>query len=63
MSKQFVRCCEDTANEDNIYFDDDDNDFKMSGIYDAPIYYCPWCGVLLDLNLEMTGETPLEGKA
>lgn len=56
MARDYVRCCDANKGEDgdNIYLDYDDNAFKQSGIYDAPIYYCPWCGILLDINLEMS---------
>ena len=56
MSKLYVRCCEDN-NDDNIWFDEDTACFRYGG-NDEEFVYCPWCGVLLDMNLDMT-----EGKA
>lgn len=53
MSKLFVRCCGDTTVEDNIWFDEDEPCFRYAG-NDEPFIYCPWCGILLDTNLEMS---------
>lgn len=56
MAKLFVRCCEE--NElDNIYLDDANSILVFRYTGNEEIFqYCPWCGVLLDLNLEMSAE-------
>lgn len=55
MSKQFVRCCDDTRDGAYIWLDED---IPYSCFrYNADgtvIEYCPFCGILLDLNLEMS---------
>jgi hypothetical protein len=55
MAKLYVRCCEANKGEygDNIYFDNKDCSFRYAVNNDV-FTYCPWCGILLDLNLEMT---------
>ena len=50
--KWFVRCCEETQ-YDNIYLDEADAVFRYTG-NNEQFQYCPWCGVLLDMNLPMT---------
>jgi hypothetical protein len=55
LKKLFVRCCEETTGEngDNIWLDEEAYLFRYAG-NDKQIYYCPWCGILLDTNLEMS---------
>lgn len=56
MSKQFVRCCDTTTMTNRIYIKENEVYFRLVDLasYNNIIEYCPWCGVLLDLNLEMT---------
>jgi hypothetical protein len=59
MSKQFVRCCDTTKQNDMIYFfEEKDATGFCYNADDVYIEYCPWCGVLLDWNLPMTDEHP-----
>jgi hypothetical protein len=58
MPRQFVRCCEETAEGDYgnvIYLDEKAGVFRYA-LDDQPFQYCPFCGVLLDMNLPMTEE-------
>lgn len=68
MNKLFVRCCDtnkpnkETGDSgDNIYLDWENLPptrgrvpvFRYMG-NDEVFEYCPWCGILLDTNLDMT---------
>ncbi len=53
MATQYVRCCERTREADYIWLDEECAVFRY--IPDTePFEYCPFCGILLDLNLEMS---------
>jgi hypothetical protein len=51
-SKEFVRCCDITRASDLIYIEQASIYFRYAGD-GKEIVFCPWCGTLLDLNLEM----------
>jgi len=46
----YVKCCE--RNDKRIYIVFEDDLFYLVGErHDTCIEYCPWCGILLDVNL------------
>lgn len=51
--RQYVRCCEYTQKVNDIYFDEIDPCFRLQ-YSDDPVEYCPTCGILLDMNLDMS---------
>lgn len=56
MSKQFIKCCSVTCENNILYIDWHTEEFKLVGLGIYPITYCPWCRILLDSNLPMDSE-------
>lgn len=55
MNKNFVKCCQAACENNIVYIDWQTMEFKLVGL-EKPITYCPWCRILLDLNLPMESE-------